>query len=101
MAVEKTRNLILNHHIILKQRDKAGIVPIKGDFEMEHTISRNNAQGIICFNCTLLRNVWGWRQNKMTFEIMLALESGAYFLIYHNSIAAHEVGMCRMAGENN
>jgi hypothetical protein len=37
----------------------------------------------------------------MTFEIMLALERVVYLLIYHNSIAAHEVGMCRMAGENN
>jgi len=68
---------------------------------MEHTISRNNAQYIFCYICALLRNVWGWGQNKMTFEIMLALESVAYFLIYYNSITAHEVGMCRMAGENN
>jgi len=45
-------------------------------------ISRNNAQYIFCTNCALLRDVWGWGQNKMTFEIMPALESGAYFLIY-------------------
>jgi hypothetical protein len=64
-------------------------------------ISRNNAQYNFCTVCALLRNVWGWEQNKMTFEIMLALERVVYLLIYHNSIAAHEVGMCRMAGENN
>lgn len=48
---------------------------------MEHTILRNNAQYIFCADCALLRNIWEWKQNKMTFEIMLALESGAYFLI--------------------
>ena len=37
----------------------------------------------------------------MIFEIIGAFESDAYFLIYHNFILAHEVGVCRMAGENN
>ena len=33
---------------------------------MEHTISRNNAQDIICFICALLRNVWGRGQTDIT-----------------------------------
>lgn len=76
--------------------DKISIVP-----KIVSWTSSNNAQYKFCIVCELLRNVWSWGQNKMTFEIMLALESGAYFLIYHNAIAAHKVGMCRMAGENN
>jgi hypothetical protein len=56
----KNKKPILNHNIILKQRDKAEIVSIKGDFEMEHTISRNNAQDIIYFICALLRDIWVW-----------------------------------------
>jgi hypothetical protein len=81
---------------------------------------RKNAQYNFCAVCALLRNVWRMKKNQdnwykferqsrggvgdktqRLFEIMPAFESGAYFLIYHNSIAAHEVGMCRMAGENN
>lgn len=32
---------------------------------MEHTISRNNAQDIICFICALLRNIWAWGLTKL------------------------------------
>ena len=44
MLAVKNQNPILNQHIILKPRDRIGIVSIKGNFEMKHTISRNNAQ---------------------------------------------------------
>jgi hypothetical protein len=37
----------------------------KGNFEMEHTISRNNAQYKFCTVCALLRNVWGWVQAEI------------------------------------
>jgi hypothetical protein len=74
MLAVKNQNPILNQHIILKPRDRIGIVSIKGNFEMKHTISRNNAQYFFCTDCALLRNVWGWRQNKMTFAIMPALD---------------------------
>ncbi len=57
MLAVKNQNPILNQHIILKPRDKSEIVSIKGNFEMEHTISRNNAQYIFCTDCAILRNV--------------------------------------------
>jgi len=49
--------------------------------KMVPRILRNNAQYNFCAVCALLRDVWSWGQNKITFEIMLAFKSGAYFLI--------------------
>jgi len=53
----KDKRPILNQHITLIPHNKTGIVSIKGDFEMEHTILRNNAQYNFCADCALLRNV--------------------------------------------
>jgi len=55
-------------HFILTPHDKIGIVSITGNFEMEHTILRNNAQYKFWDICALLRNVWGWEQVKITPE---------------------------------
>ena len=53
-------------HIILKLRDKTGIVSIKGNFEIKHTTSRNNAQYNFYTVCALLRDVRGWGEAEIT-----------------------------------